>query len=77
MDIFVLQELTPRERNNQYKIIHHILKLKGFSVNQISKIKNPKKLRKGQETSKKKKFLTTIKFNGCSNRHKYVNLSQL
>ena len=63
---------TPRERNNQYKIIHHILKLKGFSVNQISKIKNPKKLRKGQETSKKKKFLTTIKFNGCSNRHKYV-----
>ena len=60
-----------RERKNQFKIIQHILKLKGFSKNQISKIQSLKKSRK-EQNKQKKKFLTTVKFNGCSNRHRYV-----
>ena len=60
-----------RERKNQFKIIQHILKLKGFSKNQISKIQSLKKSRK-EQNKQKKKFLTTVKFNGCSNRRGYV-----
>ena len=44
---------TSRERNNQYKIIHHILRLKGFSKNQISKIQNPIKSDKKQDRNLK------------------------
>ena len=60
-----------RERKNQFKLVQHILKLKGFSKNQISKIQSLKKSRKEQE-KQKKKFLATVKFNGCSNRRGYV-----
>ena len=61
-----------RELKNQCKIVRHILSLKGFSKSQISKIENQRKKDKNMLNSKRKKFLTTIKFNECSNRHYFV-----
>ena len=61
-----------RELKNQYKIVRHILSLKGFSKNQIGKIEKLKNKNKTIEKDKKKKFIATIKFNGVSNRHQYV-----
>ena len=61
-----------RELRNQCKIVRHVLSLKGFSKSQISKIENLRNKRKNTLNDKKKKILTTIKFNECSNRHYFV-----
>ena len=49
-----------------------MLSLKGFSKSQISKIENLRNKRKNTLNDKKKKILTTIKFNECSNRHYFL-----
>ena len=61
-----------RERVNQFKLVRHILTLKGFSKRQIGKIQNLSSKPKVRSKEMKKKFVTIIKFNECSNRHRFV-----
>ena len=58
-----------KELQNQLKIVRCILELKGFSKNQIKLMELHKKKDKSQQS---KKFISTIKYNECSNRHVHV-----
>ena len=58
-----------KELQNQLKIVRCILELKGFSKNQVKCMELHKKKDKPHQ---RKKFISTIKYNECSNRHVHI-----
>ena len=63
-----MHTVTRKELENQFKVINSILECKGFTKQEISKMRKYKK----SETKNKKKFLTKTLYDETSERHKYI-----